>query len=454
MMLRTSSDGGSTWGNERTCSAGRVGQYGDGLMSQPLSPIPNDADVLDGTKISRRWYLWLYEVWLRIRSNVTLVGNALALTAQSASVVARTLYTVTQTGDYRVSYYIWVTTLATTSYSLTVTLGWRHGGVTKSQAFAALTGAPGTLATGFQTGTLPLVRADSGTVITVDIAYVSVGATAMVFASQATLQTGAANHAADVQDQAAQRAEAFQRQQAENEWLNSQNTQRANYDQSKARYGSIAGLAAENGLNLGGMPDYAAGIDPHYDTGATPAPGSIAAATPGANAPAASGTAGAAEMKALLDGGLDPQQAVQQFNQKYGRSTGNEAVYYDPSQHGGVATIGLPDAYLAKPGASWDITQRSGGVGTTSAPGAAPTYTPPTPYTPPPAFSYADFKGPTADDVLNDPGYQFERDQGLSAIGANRAAAGTLNTGGTLKDYVGFANNLASTHFTMSITAI
>src|SRR4051812_6835145 len=87
---------------------------------------------------------------------------------------------------------------------------------------------------------------------------VGAGKQASAARDSAKLQTDAAKYAAGLQDQAAQRAEAFQRQQAENEWLNSQNTQRANYDQSKARYGSIAGLAAENGLNLGGMPDYAA----------------------------------------------------------------------------------------------------------------------------------------------------------------------------------------------------
>lgn len=176
----------------------------------------------------------------------------------------------------------------------------------------------------------------------------------------AKLSTDAANHAADVQGKSTADALAFQKQQAENEWLNSQNTQRANYDQSKARYGSIAGVASQYGLNLAGMPDYAAGIDPHYDTGQTPTPGSGSIAGAGPSASPTGGQAGAAEMKALLDSGVDPQQAVSQFNQKYGRTTGNQAVYYDPSQHGGVATIGLPDAYLAKPGASWDITQRSG----------------------------------------------------------------------------------------------
>lgn len=94
----------------------------------------------------------------------------------------------------------------------------------------------------------------------------------------AQLTTDAAKYGADKQDAATQRAETFQRQQAENEWLNSQNTQKANYDQSKARYGSIAGVASQYGLNLAGMPDYAPGVDPHYTDPSTPAPGTVAGA--------------------------------------------------------------------------------------------------------------------------------------------------------------------------------
>jgi hypothetical protein len=94
----------------------------------------------------------------------------------------------------------------------------------------------------------------------------------------AKLQTDAANHAADVQSKSTADALAFQRQQAENEWLNSQNTQKANYEQSKARYGSIAGVASQYGLNLAGMPDYAPGVDPHYTDPSTPAPGTVAGA--------------------------------------------------------------------------------------------------------------------------------------------------------------------------------
>lgn len=211
----------------------------------------------------------------------------------------------------------------------------------------------------------------------------------------AALQTDAAKYGADTQDAAAQRAETFSRQQAENEWLNSQQTLHANYDQAKSRYAAVSGVGSQYGLNLGPMPDYVPGIDPHFDTGATAVPpaGTLANAV-GVNTPS-SGGGDAASLKALLDSGVDPQAAVAKFNQQYGRTTGNQAVYYDPSQHGGVATIGLPDAYLAKPGASWDITQRAA-AGGAQAPRAAtlgsmvspamaqmqPTTAIPTPYQP------------------------------------------------------------------------
>lgn len=64
-------------------------------------------------------------------------------------------------------------------------------------------------------------------------------------------------------------------------------------------------------------------------------------------------------------------------------------------------------------------------------------------FQPPPDFTYDTFSGPTKEDVLNDPDYQLTRDQGIQAIGHKNAALGTLNTGGTIGDYVGFASNLA-----------
>ena len=86
-----------------------------------------------------------------------------------------------------------------------------------------------------------------------------------------------------------------------------------------------------------------------------------------------------------------------------------------------------------------------------------PTFTAPT-YTPPPAFTYDDYKGadpfsyanfekPTAESVLNDPGYQFSRDEGERALLQSKAAGGLLNTGGTLKDLIQWGGNFANTRY-------
>jgi hypothetical protein len=80
------------------------------------------------------------------------------------------------------------------------------------------------------------------------------------------------------------------------------------------------------------------------------------------------------------------------------------------------------------------------------APAPTPNVTPPQP-TPPPAFHYADFAPPDPNDLSNDKAFQFENEEGMRVIGARNAALGTLNTGGTLKDYVTFGQNLARTHY-------
>lgn len=92
-------------------------------------------------------------------------------------------------------------------------------------------------------------------------------------------------------------------------------------------------------------------------------------------------------------------------------------------------------------------TSNGGGGGLPTGGPMTTSYTPPPAFSGPPAFSYADFKAPSLQDAMNEPGYQFENQQGLAAIGANAAARGTLNTGGTLKDYIGFSTNLANTTY-------
>ena len=108
---------------------------------------------------------------------VTL-GTPVQLTAQSASVGA-TAFPVgsLSTGLYYVDYYARITTAATTSSSLTVTIGWTDGTYTQSGSGTAMTG--NTTATN-QSGRL-MVNIDGATSITYSTAYVSVGATPMAY---------------------------------------------------------------------------------------------------------------------------------------------------------------------------------------------------------------------------------------------------------------------------------
>lgn len=48
-------------------------------------------------------------------------------------------------------------------------------------------------------------------------------------------------------------------------------------------------------------------------------------------------------LQSLIQSGMSPQDAVAAFNQRTGRTTGNEAVYYNDSRG---QTIGLPEGYL------------------------------------------------------------------------------------------------------------
>lgn len=151
-------------------------------MSAPLDGPPYKSKLVDALGIlSGDWTRWIQLFWARVGSAVQ-TSFAIKKTAQSASISTTTAFTVVTGAVYRVSFYQRVTTIPTTSFSLTMTIGWRDGGVTKSQAFTALTGAPGALATAYQNGEVSLLRADSGTAITYAVLYASVGATAAVYA--------------------------------------------------------------------------------------------------------------------------------------------------------------------------------------------------------------------------------------------------------------------------------
>lgn len=81
--------------------------------------------------------------------------------------------------------------------------------------------------------------------------------------------------------------------------------------------------------------------------------------------------------------------------------------------------------------------------------GGAPVFNPPaydTPpaYEPPPPFKYDDFAAPTTDEFNADPGHQYRLRTGTEALDRSAAARGVLNTGGHLKDILGFGQELGS----------
>lgn len=156
--------------------------------------------------------------------------------------------------------------------------------------------------------------------------------------------------------------------------------QTARFDTStpptSAAPGSAMPYVPPAGGTLGGAPgqiNYAPGVLPSIPTTSgspasgtyTPPASAFADPTRNQNVPLGgslgggkqSGESDAAYLQRLIRSGMSPQQAAQTFNQTLGRTTGNEAVYYDPSKHGGHATIGLPEGYLSDEN-GWGFTPR------------------------------------------------------------------------------------------------
>lgn len=75
--------------------------------------------------------------------------------------------------------------------------------------------------------------------------------------------------------------------------------------------------------------------------------------------------------------------------------------------------------------------------------GATPTFTPPK-YTPPPAFK---FNAPSAEEALNDPGYQFRVKEGNNRLQNWAAAKGTLNDSSTAKALTNYGQEAASQEY-------
>lgn len=78
--------------------------------------------------------------------------------------------------------------------------------------------------------------------------------------------------------------------------------------------------------------------------------------------------------------------------------------------------------------------------------GPAPSFSAPG-YTPPPAFSYADFVAPNPEDLNNDPFYKSTLANEQGAIERSAAARGTLHTGGTIDDLLRNTKDINSSFY-------
>jgi hypothetical protein len=142
-------------------------------------PVP-EADITESFKVHkvrRVWNDWLNAILRRVTAAVTVLGRVL-LVSQGAAVVTTAIPAGSlNTGLYRISWFLRITTPATTSSSVTLTFGWTDAGQALTSAAAAVNG---NTATTFQTGTL-VVSADALTNLTYAAAYASVGGTSMKF---------------------------------------------------------------------------------------------------------------------------------------------------------------------------------------------------------------------------------------------------------------------------------
>lgn len=100
----------------------------------------------------------------------------------------------------------------------------------------------------------------------------------------AKLATDANTNAATIQAKSAADTLAFQRQQAETDFQNNQQTARANYDQWATGQGRLKSLAAMTGIARPDPPSFVPGIDPQF-TGGSPLPSSTTASPTTTGAP-------------------------------------------------------------------------------------------------------------------------------------------------------------------------
>lgn len=150
-------------------------------MTLPPPPLRTPLVILDPKEgvvgsMTRQFYNWFLGYNDRVNTGAYVV-TAPSLTAQAASIGTTALVPTAASGQYRVSWYLRVTTAATTSSSIAITIGSTESSIALTQDGAAVTG---NLTTSMQSGSV-IVSVDAGTPITYATTYASVGGTAMQY---------------------------------------------------------------------------------------------------------------------------------------------------------------------------------------------------------------------------------------------------------------------------------
>ena len=154
-------------------------------MANTYAPPPFSDFVVETTRrMTSAWQKWFGDLAASVGTIPSII-NRVSLSTQAASIAATNFAgTTLAAGDYRATWYARITRAGTVSSTLTVTLGWTDGGVAQSYAGAAMTG---NTTTTVQSGTF-MLRSGAATSITYATTYGSVGATAMQYALDLTLE--------------------------------------------------------------------------------------------------------------------------------------------------------------------------------------------------------------------------------------------------------------------------
>jgi hypothetical protein len=150
-----------------------------GLRNTTMVDPPEGSNQNYAYLISRVWSQWLQQQIINRIDNVPQRLQTVPLTSQTAAIVSTpfTLGTVSS-GLYRISYFVRITTVAATSSSVTLNIGFTIGGIAQTVSSAALTG---NTTTSVLDGPPFVIRSDQAAPITYSTTYASVPANAMAY---------------------------------------------------------------------------------------------------------------------------------------------------------------------------------------------------------------------------------------------------------------------------------